>query len=256
MHNKKSIMNIYNLISDDKIDESELLTILPKLYLIMNKVDMDEIEIVRMIDTLREIRNKNRFDSVTPELVDLIIKTTKNDIIDLEDTLYFDVILKNTVLPYNENICDKDYNLMLFLSGFELYLEFINQMLKKKDLVILDKYNHELVEIIKRYKQVQYIYKQCVVNDVILSTMISHFASMLYFNLEEFDYDYDLLTRIVSNIINNYQKFIDYCCSLGLHKNFTRISTDLSGIEKEYSVSYDMMKYLYKNEKNEKIKRK
>ena len=50
MYNRKQILEIYNKISDDKLDNSELLTILPKLYLIINKVNVDEVELIRTID--------------------------------------------------------------------------------------------------------------------------------------------------------------------------------------------------------------
>ena len=257
MYNKKTILGIYNSVSDEKIDQNELLTILPKLYLIMNKVKMDEIEIIRIIDTLEEIKKLGQLDKISPEIIDLIIRITKKDNIDLDGTLYFSVILKHVLLPYNLNICDKEYNLMVFLSEFEIFIELVSKMLNKKDLMILDKYNHELKEVIMHYKEAMSFYKKYVVNDVILSTMISHFATILYFYLDDYEYNYNLITQITGNIIYNYQAFIDYCCSLGIHKNFTRINSDLSGIELEYIVSNDMLKYLYDNNKElEKKKRK
>lgn len=256
MYHKKAIIDLYNKISEEKINQDELSIILPKLYLIMNKIEMDEVEIIMVIDTLREINNLNQIEKITPEIIDLIIKITKNDKINLEGTLYFSIILKHVILPYSLNKCNQDYNLMMYLSEFELLIELINKMLNKKDLIILDKYNHELTEIIKKYKEVMAIYKKYVINDVILNTMISHFSSMLYFNLDDYDKKYDLLMEIVINIINNYQPFIDYCCSYGIHKNFTRINTDLKGIEMEYIISNDMLKYLYNNNEKGKIKRK
>ena len=259
MYNKKALLNIYNQISDEKLDQKELLTILPKLYLIMNKVKMDEIEIIRIIDVLEEIKKQGQLEKINPELIDLVIRITNKDNITLEGTLYFSIILKHVTLPYNLNICDKDYNLMMFLSEFEILLELINKMLNKEDLVILDKYNHELKEVILRYKEVREMYKKHVTKDIILSFFISHFASMLYFKLDDYEYDYDLLIEAVDNIIFDnatYQKFIDYCCSYGLHKNFTRIPDDLTGIELEYIVSNDMLKYIFDWKKQEEKKKR
>ncbi len=256
MYNRKQILEIYNKISDDKLDNSELLTILPKLYLIINKVNVDEVELIRTVDVLKEINKYNKLDNVTPEVIDLIIRSIKNGDIDLEGAVYFSIMLKHVILPYNENFCDEEYNTVLFLSEFEIFIELFNKMLKKKDLIILDKYNHELKEVIVKYKEVMNIYKRCVINDVMFGAMISHFAAMLYFNLDDYDFDYDLISDLSYDLINNYQKFIDYCFNLGIHKNFTRIQEDLKGIEYEYAVSNEMLKYTYNNKKEEKIKRK
>ncbi len=257
MYNKKRIIEIYNKLSDIEINEKKISEILPQLYLIINKVNPDEVELVTIIDVLEEIKNLGYLYKITPEIIDLMIRITKNEKINLEGSLYFSVILKHVVLPYNENNCDKDYNLMVFLSEFEIFIELAIKMLNKKDFMILDKYNHELKEIILKYKEARKIYDNYVINDIILSTMLSHFATILYFNLDDYECEYDLIIDILCNIINRYQEFIDYCCSLNIHKNFTRISDDLKGIEQEYVVSKEMLKYLYDNKKQEeKIKRK
>lgn len=257
MYNKKAILGIYNEISDEKLDLNELMTILPKLYLIMNKVKMDEIEIIKIIDTLEEIKKLGQLDKIDPELIDLVIRITQKDELNLSGTLYFSDILKHVLLPYKMNVCKENYNLMLYLSEFEIFLELATKMLNRKDIMLLDKYNHELKEIIVKYREAEKIYKKYVRNDVILSTMLSHFATIMYFYIDEFEYDFDLLLEILYNIIDNYQAFIDYCCLFGIHKNFTRISDDLTGIEMEYIVGNDMLKYLFKNKKErEKVKRK
>ena len=256
MYNSKQIINIYNLISNEELKKEDLVKILPKLYLILNKVELDEIEIVCVIDTLKELEKNEVIDRVNVEIVDLINKILKNDEINLEGTVYFSEILRHTILPFNKNICSKEYNLMLFLSEFEIYIELISQKLKNKDLVVLDKYNHELTETVKEYKKVENIYKRIVYNDVMLSSMISHFASMLYFNLEEYNYEYGLIEEVFKRIVSNYQEFIDYCCSMGIHRNYTRIQNDISNIELEYIIGNEMLKYVYENKEEKKIKRK
>lgn len=255
MYNQKNILYFYNEISDEKLSRNDLLPILPKLYLILNKINIDQIELIEIIDILKEFKMYNKLDSITPEAIDLIKRITCKDIIDLDGTLYFSTILKHLLLPYNLDICKNNYNLVLFLSEFEIFIELITKTINKKDINLLDKYNHELKEIIVQYKECRRIYQQYVINDVILSEMSSHFASMLYFNLDDFDYNYGIIVDIMYNIIDNYKDFIDYCCSLNIHKNYTRICNDIRNIEKEYIVSYNMLKYLYDHRK-EKIKRK
>ena len=256
MYNKKSIIDIYNEISDEKLDEQELLSILPKLYLILNKITLDNVEIVQVIDVLKEFKNLNKLDSINPETIDLIIKIAIIDDFALEGTLYFSLILKYTLLPFNKSIYQENYDSLFLISEFELYLELISKTITKKDLMIMDKYNHDLKEIIIHYKESERIYKKYVVNDILLDMMLSHFATMLYFNLEDFNYDYDILIDILYQIIDNYQGFIDYCCALKLHKNYTRLIVDSEMILKEYKASYDMLKFYYDNKNKGKIKRK
>ena len=260
MYNKKAILGLYNSVSEVKIDQNELLTILPKLYLIINKTKLNEIDIINTIDVLEEIKKNGELNKINPELIDLIIKIVPNDRKDkkvLKDSLYFHNMLKYVVLPYNKSICNQKHDLLIFLSEFEIFIQLAGKMLNRKDLFFLDKYTHELKEVIIKYKESMTIYRQWVINDIILSQMISHFASMFYFNIEDFDEYYDLIIELLARCISNYQEFIDYCCSLGIHKNFTGINVDLIGIELEYITSYDMLKYIYNYLKNnEKVKRK
>lgn len=256
MYKKNRIINIYNQISDEKIDYNKLSTILPKLYLILNKVELDEIEVVIIIDVLKEFEKYNLLDKINVESIDLINKIVKKNNINLEGNVYFSETIKHILIPYDKNVCDRDYNIVLFLSEFEILLELIYQNLNKKDLVILDKYNHELYEIVLKYKEIQNIYKQVVYGDVILSSYMSHLSSILYFRLDLYEYDYDLMKEVFVRLLNNYQSFIDYCCKLGIQKNYTRIYNDMFYIELEYITSNNMLKYVYDEKKNEKIKRK
>ncbi len=257
MYNRNRIINIYNQISDDKINNEILSTVLPKLYLILNKVNLDEIEMVVIIDVLKEFEKYNLLDKINVESIDLINKIVKNDRISLEGTVYFSEIIKHVLIPHDKDICNNDYNIILFLSEFEILLELISQKLNKKDLMLLDKYNHELYEIVMRYKDIQKIYKQVVYGDVMLSSYISHLTAILYFSLDNYDFDYDLVKEVFIRLVNNYQSFIDYCCKLGVQKNYTRINSDMFYIELEYVSSNNMLKYIYDEKKEEeKIKRK
>ena len=255
MYNKKQIKSMYKDFNGNEIDNNILEIIIPKLYLILNKTELDEIEMLTIIDDLIEINNLGLLNNINVEIINIINKISSDDILNLSGTLYFSQTLKNILIPHDKNICDKEYNLTMFLSEFELLLDLISKKLNKKELVVLDKYNHELTEIIKKYREVKAIYKQIVYNDVMLDSMISHFATMLYFKLDEYDYDYNLIMEVFERIVNKYQEFIDYCCSLGIHKNYTRIEKDIDNIKLEYIIGNDMIKYVH-DEKKEKIKRK
>ena len=253
MHNRKKIIDLYNAVSEEKIDEIELNELMPKLYMIINKTETKEIEIIELIDTLKEIKRKCNYEKITPEIVDLVIKLTKDNKNELEDCIYFGMLLKHVILPFDKNICDNDYDFMLFLSEFEIFIELASKYLNNNEMKVLDKYNHELKQIIMNYKDMKKIYNNCVNKDILLNQMMSHFAVILYFNLERFDYDYDLLILLLEKLINNYYEFVDYCYSHGIDKNYNILNNN---IEKEYKISYDMLNYIYNNKNKEKIKRK
>ena len=132
MYNQNSIINIYNQISDEMITKKDLLPILPKLYIILNKVRLDNVEITKTIDVLKEFQKNNQLDKVNSETIDLINNIVGNDKNELLGSLYYPIVVKHALLPYKLNICDKDYNLMMFLSEFEIFIELCCQSLDNK----------------------------------------------------------------------------------------------------------------------------
>ena len=144
----------------------------------------------------------------------------------------------------------------MFLSEFEIYMELVRQSLNEKELCILGKYNNELKEIIIKYKEVVKIYKEYNCNDIMLSYIISHLASMLYFNLDRYNHDYNLIVEVFERIINNHQDFVNYCYQEKIDKNFNINSFNIEDTKNEYIISNKMLEYVYNEKKNEKIKRK
>ena len=256
MYNKEKIIKTYNLVSDEEISKSEINVILPKLYLILNNVKLDEVEIINIIDVLRKINEFGLLNNVTVEIIKLIKKVTKYDYLNLQGTIYFSELLKDVILPYNKNICEKEYNLIMFLSEFEIYMELVRQTLNDSELRILSKYNSELTEIIKKYKEVIKQYKEYNCSDIMLSYTISHLASMLYFNLDKYNHDYNLIVDVFERIINSHQEFVNYCYQEEINKNFNINSFNIEDTKKEYIISNKMLEYVYNEKKNEKIKRK
>ena len=256
MYNREKIKNIYNLVSDEEISDSELDIILPKLYLILNNVKLDEVEIISVIDELRKINNIGLLDKIDEEIIKIIYKISKNDYLNLQETLYFSELIKDVIIPYNLNICENDYKLMMFLSEFEIYLELAKEALNDNDLIVLDKFNHELTEIIRKYKEVSRLYKENECKDIMLGFIISHLASILYFNLDEFDHDYNLILEVFEKIIENHQEFVNYCYDEGIDKNFNINSFSVYDTKKEYIISNKMLEYVYNEKNNKKIKRK
>ena len=257
MNNIKQIIKFYNQVNDKEVSEESISNIIPKLHMILNKRKLDNIEIVILIDFLLETEKNHQLDTITPEIIDLINKILNDDKQKLYGTLSFTDSLRYTIVPYNIDSYKNSDQLIIFLSEFEILIELIRENLKAKEINILDKYNHNLKEIVINYKEVLDIYKKIVYGDVMLSSMISHFATILYLNIEKYDYDYELLKNVFYKLIENYQTFIDYCCSLGLQKNYNKlIIEDLVNVELEYEIANNMLEYVYNEKLNEKKKRK
>ena len=184
MLSPEKIMIIYNHFSDNKITKEELNDILPKIYMILSRRLLDNIELVKIIDVLKEFRELNMLDKITFESIDLIMNPTKNKDNFLEGTVYLPIILKHILLPFNLNRCNDKKELLLFLSEFEIALEMINKFYKKKELEILEKYNKELKDVVEVYKEANRIYKNNLGNEIILGTMLGHITTMLYFKID------------------------------------------------------------------------
>ena len=72
MYNQNKIISIYNQISGETITKKDLLPILPKLYLILNKVKIDNIEMANIIDVLNEFKKYGQLDKINSESIDLV----------------------------------------------------------------------------------------------------------------------------------------------------------------------------------------
>ena len=248
------ILENYNKISNKPLNNDDFLIIFPKIILILNKINIDEVGMVELIDVLLEFKELNKIDQITEESIKIVIKAIKNTKVNLEGVLYFPLILKHMLLPYQLDKCDEEYNLLLFLSEFDILVESISKVFEKKDFEVLFKYNQELVKTIIEYKKAQKIYKECPYNQYILSTMISHLVTTFYFNQGNYDNKYDLIVTITKNIVDGYQGFINYCYNEGIYENFTKIYLEEDKIQKEYIVSQNMLDYAYEIEKEEKRK--
>ena len=240
-------LNVYNEISEKKLDSKEFITIFPKFSLILNNFTLDIFEMIKLTDVLLEFKNNNQLDKINNETIELIKKITNSKLYNLEGSLYLPILIKHMLISFDINKCEKEYDTILHISKFETLLELITMRFQKKDYDLLQKYNSELSELVLQYKKNIDLYKTKIKGEIILSMMISHLYSIFYFNQLEYDNDYNKMDLMVNNLINNYQQFINYCYNEGIIDNFSKIMLEPDEIKKEYSVSKKMLDYTFDN---------
>ena len=242
MVNKKRIINIYNEISEEKIDENKLNEIQSELEIILSNVKLDIPEIIELIDVLfefNELGEKNKINNESVCLVDKIIK--KDDFLD--STCYFPLYLKHILLPYNKNKCTSEYDLVMFIGEFEHIQTILNEDLNE-DLKILDEYNPELCQLIYTYHACK---QRC--KDNLFQTIFSHIVSLFYFKLDNYDKDFELLEEITNSFINNYNDYIDYFSEVNIANNINSFNPDSEILKKEYEISEKIVNYIIDNKR-------
>jgi len=249
--NYVQIFKLYNSVSDKEIKEEDIKMLLPKLGIILSNIKLDNIEIIDLIDTLLEFEKYNRLDDINIETINILVTIVRINKNELEETLYFPLLLKLLLLPYNI-IQNQDKNeIILFLSEFELLLDlFLKIDVKNKQILL--KYNEEFVKVVSEYNKAISLCrnnKQC---DLMLEIMISHLSSLLYFNQVFYNKNYELIVLITQRIIDNYNDFVNYLKKENVTDNIIKVDSD---IIKEYEVCKKMLDFIYTKEEKRKCKR-
>lgn len=234
MYNQKSLLAIYNSQSNIKINQQELSSILPNLYMIINRLNCSDKDIVLLINCLMAIKKQGAYDKITIELIDFIIKVMNNGGIQ-RDFFYFPAFLMIIILPYNTYCVEE--NIVAALTNIRFFVTLVinglmTKKLTEKDLNTIGIYNKELENIIKVAIKVEKIYKRHVINDQILRYIILHMEALLYMRLEDYDFDYNILLFFIGNIVNNpdiYQNLIALCVQKGITKDSIMFAMEALG---------------------------
>lgn len=249
MIDKNELEEMYDAISDIKLDDVTLELILPKIEIIKSKIDLDDVDLVNLVDVLLEFNQLGMMDKINDESLSLLCKIINiNDSI-IDETIYVPILLKHLLIPYNLNKCQNEYDLSPFMAEFENMLESINKVFSFDDYKVLNKYNSELSNLMISYKKCHEIYENGVNQELILSTILSHIMGLFYFKMDDYNQKYELLEEITASLVDNYQGFIDYCIVNNIIDNFDRINLSSEQINKEYRISNDILDYAFSNEK-------
>lgn len=222
MLNRKEILKIYNAQGKKQINESDLITILPHLYMIINKLNPDDKDLELIVNGLISIKYYGYYDRITSELVDLTKKLVNNNISEFISALM--IILFPYNLNYEGHIIAMliNINKLLFLIVDQIKKGYIDQ----HDLEIIGTYNSELKHMIYAVKNVNEFYEKFIKNDKntkkknLIYCIICHMIPNLYIRLKEFDFRYDLLLLFIGNIINNpqiYSLIVNLCITENIY---------------------------------------
>jgi hypothetical protein len=81
---------------------------------------------------------------------------------------------------------------------------------------------------------------------MIIDNTLLHLTTLLYLNLDEFDYDYDLLVKVFNKIIDNYIDFAFVCSINEIYKDIDNLNPDNENIINEYLLCKDILKCEFK----------
>ena len=249
------LVDVYNKMTGENISISDISPILPKMNLVMNRIDLDDNEIIDLIDTLLFFNRNKLLDTINDETLDLLslILGNASNKLYKEDSFYLIENLKLLLLPFNLNNCLDEALLPSFLASFDMFLNKI-VLLNAEDLMILKKYNKELFEVvirlkylIEKYADNELLNKLSTLDNMIIDTTLSHLGTVFYFDLASYDYDYDLIIKVFGKIMNEYIDFAYICSINGIYKDITNFNPDSENIIKEYLLCKNMLEYEYKS---------
>lgn len=76
---------------------------------------------------------------------------------------------------------------------------------------------------------------------MIINSTLSHLTTILYFCLDKYDYQYDLLEKVFQNIMNNYQEYLFDCRNYGIYTDSVDLVFNPQNVYNEYVICKDML---------------
>ena len=211
------LVDVYNKMNGENISISDIAPILSKMNLVMNRIDLDDNEIIDLIDTLLFFNRNKLLDTINDETLDLLslILGNASNKLYKEDSFYLIENLKLLLLPFNLNNCLDEALLPSFLASFDMFLNKI-VLLNAEDLMILKKYNKELFEVvirlkylIEKYADNELLNKLSTLDNMIIYTTLSHLGTVFYFDLASYEsmvYNTNLTNMGIREVIKDAMK--------------------------------------------------
>ena len=220
-YTKQQLKIIYDDSINKELHFKELQDIKKELELICPIVVFDEFVLQDIIDTLFYFKNLNLLNTINKESLDLLLQifyASRDDMFDSLNNIYFTRHLRNLLLPFNMNRCDEEYNITNFLNEFDIFINLIKDNCNTEDYKTLKKYNTNLYEISGHYYEIMnkiektYLFRYSGIKEKMqLNGVITHLATLVYFSLDKYNYQYDLLDETLNEIFNNIIDFFVIC---------------------------------------------
>ena len=243
------LKRIYAESLNNELSYKELKDIKKELTLLCQITEFDSFALEDIICTLLYFKKLNILDKINNESISLLRQITfgnKEETYSDSNTIFLNKYLRDLLLPFNYNHCDKEYNILYFLSETDTFINLIRNNCQRDGFITLKKYNSHLYEIAIRYYQIMeeleasnYYILGGLKDRIIFASTLSHLASLLYLSLDEYDYDYDLLIRTWNNIIEN---FIDYLITCEDYKIYQDLSPSENELKNEYELSLKLLR--------------
>lgn len=182
---------------------------------LFQKIPFDETTKKDLIKIIQIIKKYQLSDCLNKETIDLVFKVLdiNEDNIDNESLTHFPITFAQLFLPYPllKDFINNEYSFM----HLEMVLNWIMMNFDDYDYFVLEKYNVEFKEIVLKLKEIsdKYIFSDLgKYNDIytnkIITTVLAYLATILYVNIRDYEYQYDLLEKVFIKILTNYEDFL------------------------------------------------
>lgn len=198
-YTKKELLNIYNNSILNKLSNPELSNFKNQLHLVCSNANFEAIDLEILIFLLNNL-NSEKVVMIDEEFINFSIEITKNKL--LRFFYPFNDIIE---LVFNDY---KKYSDLNTLSYKLIWFNFLNE----HSIEVLKKYNSDLANIFsisQQYLKKRYDYEKeglrfpiSITNEIFERTII-----LLLANIEIYNYDYSLPSKVATYILNNQEKF-------------------------------------------------
>ena len=259
-YNSNELRKIYDESIQKKLSFQELQDFKNSLELICPRMEYDEFILQDIIDSLLYFKRLNILNNLNNETITLLSQIAfadKKAIFQDDNNLFINTYLRDLLLPPKQNKCDKDYNIRSFLGEFDIFLNLIRDNCQDIDYQTIHKYNNDLYEIVTRFNIVMNYIEETNLftygsnkDRLLLNGIFSHLATLMYFSLDKYDNDYNLLNDAYEEILSNIINFLVICDDYQIFQDL--IPNDEQEILREYKLAMDILDKEYQK----KIKRR
>ena len=250
----EDLINIYKELKTGVLNYNELLPIKDKLLFIVNSINLTyTFSIKQLISVLFKLQKENRLDLIDKELIIFLKKYHEDNYIPLilEGLTYTNERLSNNIFE-NESIIES-LNFSFYAIS-NILLEDINSF------NYLNNKNSTYTNLVVRFINIKndLFEKNYHRNDLyVLLSILEIITSFIYINIEEFEYDFDLINKCMDLIEKNIVTYFYYFIKNDLwNMNILERPVSSGGFIKEFIIIGNIVNDIYKKEKVVKIRQK
>ena len=248
---KEKFKNNYDLLKNELINSNELQPIKKELILITKYIKFDNLDLfVDLIKVLFILKQENKLDIINRELIDYL-----NQIKNPDDVISVIFALTYSNERLTDNILDNRESMTLLKQSF--YATYKTLEKNFNNFNYLNKTNNVYANISTHYLHIKdkLNIKDYDVNEMyILSNVLDLVSSIMYVNIQEYNYDYDLMDRFMNDIENNLLKYFIHFKNERLWCIGNPVMPEsIGGFTKEFIVIGDLVnKFFLEEEKTKK----